>query len=87
MERVLRDGLLPASILDFRARLANRCKVFPVYALLRAAILDFMGSIWESLQRMPGIRPLVCSDSGFQGVNLGIAAWIVRKCPLACSDS
>ena len=23
---------------------------------------------------MPGIGPLVCSDSGFQGVNLGIAA-------------
>ena len=26
MERVLRDGLLPASILDFRPELANRCK-------------------------------------------------------------
>ena len=40
-ERVLRNGLHPASILDFRARLANRCKVFPVYGHLRASILDF----------------------------------------------
>ena len=35
------DGLLHASILDFRAKLANRCKVLPVYALMRASILDF----------------------------------------------
>ena len=37
------DGLLRASILDFRARLANRCKYFPVYTLLRASILDLKG--------------------------------------------
>ena len=30
-----------ASILDFRLRLANRCKVLPVYPLFRASILDF----------------------------------------------
>ena len=30
-----------ASILDFRLRLANRCKVFPISALFRALILDF----------------------------------------------
>ncbi|MDY2706768.1 MAG: hypothetical protein SOV31_03440 [Candidatus Cryptobacteroides sp.] len=30
-----------ASILDFRPRFENRCKVFPVYTLLRASILDF----------------------------------------------
>ena len=30
-----------ASILDFRARLGNRCKLFPVYTLFRASILDF----------------------------------------------
>ena len=35
------DRLLPASILDFRSRLENRCKVLPVYALQRASILDF----------------------------------------------
>ncbi|MDD6507898.1 MAG: hypothetical protein PUF43_00340 [Bacteroidales bacterium] len=28
-------------ILDFRAKLGNRCKLFPDYALLRASILDF----------------------------------------------
>ncbi|MGM9744386.1 MAG: hypothetical protein ACI3Y3_04180 [Candidatus Cryptobacteroides sp.] len=35
------DRLLPASILDFRPRLENRCKDFPVYTLLCASILDF----------------------------------------------
>ena len=35
------DRLLPASILDFRPRLGNRCKDFPVYPLFRASILDF----------------------------------------------
>ena len=35
------DGLLRASILDFKPRLANRCRVFPVYTLFRASILDF----------------------------------------------
>ena len=34
-------ALLRASILDFRARLANQCKYFPVYTLFRASILDF----------------------------------------------
>ena len=34
-------ALFRASILDFRARLGNRCKLFPVYALFRASILDF----------------------------------------------
>ena len=47
-KRVLGDGLkkaegglLPASILDFRAKLGNRYKDFPVSDLLRASILDF----------------------------------------------
>ena len=35
------DGLLRASILDFKPKLANRCRVFPVLALFRASILDF----------------------------------------------
>ena len=35
------DGLLRASILDFKPKLANRCKLFPVYDLQRASILDF----------------------------------------------
>ncbi|MGM9743819.1 MAG: hypothetical protein ACI3Y3_01270, partial [Candidatus Cryptobacteroides sp.] len=33
--------LFRASILDFRPKLGNRCKLFPVYALQRASILDF----------------------------------------------
>ena len=35
------DGLLRASILDFKPKLANRCRDFPVYPLFRALILDF----------------------------------------------
>ena len=34
-------GAFRAVILDFRPRLANRCKVSPVYTLFRASILDF----------------------------------------------
>ena len=30
-----------ALILDFKPKLANRCKLFPVYILFRASILDF----------------------------------------------
>ena len=35
------DRLSRASILDFRAKLENRCKDFPENNLLRASILDF----------------------------------------------
>ena len=48
------DGLLRASILDFRARLANRCKVLPVYALLRASILDFRLKLENRCRVFPG---------------------------------
>ena len=41
MERVLGDLLLPASILDFKPKLENRCKDFLVSGLLRALILKF----------------------------------------------
>ena len=34
-------AVMGASILDFKARLENRCMVLPVYALLRTSILDF----------------------------------------------
>ena len=44
-ERVLRNGLHPASILDFKAKLANRCRVLPVYTLFRASILDFKAKL------------------------------------------
>ena len=35
------NSLVAAAILDFRPRLANRCKVLPAYAIFRASILDF----------------------------------------------
>ena len=62
-------------------KLGNHCKVMPVYVLLRAAIRDFRGSIWESLQGYARLRPLACSDSGFQGVNLGITARLCQFTP------
>ena len=34
-----------ASILDFKPRLENRCKLFPVYTLIRASILDFRAKL------------------------------------------
>ena len=37
----LQNGLAAKVILDFRTKLGNRCKLFPVYALQRASILDF----------------------------------------------
>ena len=46
---MLGDVLLPTSILDFKPKLENRCKLFQVYALQRALILDLRGSIGESL--------------------------------------
>ena len=52
-KRVLGDGLLLASILDFRPRLANRCRVFPVYALLRASILDFRARLANRCKVFP----------------------------------
>ena len=47
------DRLLPASILDFRARLGNRCKVFPVYTLFRASILDFKPRLGNRCRVLP----------------------------------
>ena len=66
--------LLRAAILDFRGSIWESLHGMPVYDLLRAAIIDFRGSIGESLQGYARLRPLACSDSGFQGENLGITA-------------
>ena len=46
-----------ASILDFRLRLANRCKDFPVYALLHASILDFRLKLGNRCKVLP-VYPL-----------------------------
>ena len=67
----------PSCVQRFRisgGQFGNHCKVMPVYALLCAAIPDFRGSIWESLQGYCPFTPLACSDSLFEGVNLGIDA-------------
>ena len=42
-----------ASILDFRARLENRCMVLPVYPLFRASILDFRPRLGNRCKDFP----------------------------------
>ena len=59
--RVLALGL--QRFLISGGKLANSCRVLPVYTLQRAVILDFRGSIWESLQGFPRLSPLSCIDS------------------------
>ena len=48
------DWLLRASILDFRAKLGNRCKVFPVYTIFRASIHDFRPRLGNRCKALPG---------------------------------
>ena len=45
------------------------------------AIPDFRGQTWQSLQGYARLRPPACSDSGFQGSNLRIAARNARDWP------
>ena len=59
------NALQRAVILDFRLRLENHYKVFLGISPNAAVILDFRGSIWESLQGNPQEWPHGCSDSGF----------------------
>ena len=47
------DRLIRASILDFRAKLENRCKVFPVYTIFRASILDFRAKLENQCKVLP----------------------------------
>ena len=42
-----------ASILDFKAKLANRCKLFPVFTLFRASILDFRAKLENRCKLFP----------------------------------
>ncbi|MCI6314077.1 MAG: hypothetical protein MR588_01650 [Bacteroidales bacterium] len=56
-------SLLRASILDFKPRLGNRCKVLTVYTLLRASILDFRPKLGNRCTGFPGLRLLACIDS------------------------
>ena len=52
------DGLLRASILDFKPKLANRCRVFPVSAIFRASILDFRARLANRCKLFP-VYPLL----------------------------
>ena len=47
------DGLLRASILDFKPKLANRCRVFPVSAIFHASILDFRARLANRCKLFP----------------------------------
>ena len=57
------NALQRAVILDFRLRLENHYKVFLGISPNAAVILDFRGSIWESLQVFPRKQPKDCIDS------------------------
>ena len=82
-----KDEPLTASILDFRARLGNRCKVLPVYALLRASILKFKPRFENRCKVFPGNalqRAVILDFRGSIWESLHGFAW---KRPPACSDS
>ena len=49
----LQNGLAAKVILDFRLRLENRCKLFPVYTLFRASILDFKPKLGNRCKLFP----------------------------------
>ena len=57
------NALQRAVILDFRLRLENHYKVFLGISPNAAVILDFRGSIWESLHGFAWKRPPACNDS------------------------
>ena len=46
-------GAFRAVILDFRPRLGNRCKDFPVYSFFRAVILDFRPRLGNRCKLFP----------------------------------
>ena len=48
-------------------KLGNRCKVMPVYDLLRAVIPDFRGQTWQSLQDFPRNNPGAAVILDFRG--------------------
>ena len=85
-KRVLGDGLLLASILDFRPRLANRCKVLPVYAILRASILDFKPKLANRCRVLPVYTLFRASILDFKprlGSRCSVIAAAVRNGPPA----
>ena len=59
-------ALFRASILDFRAKLANRCMLFPVCTLLRASILDFKPKLANRCKVFPDCTLLRASILDFK---------------------
>ena len=55
-----------ASILDFKLRLGNRCKVSPDYALLHASILDFKARLGNLCKVSPDYALLRASILDFK---------------------
>ena len=55
-----------ASILDFRARLGNRCKDFPGTIPKSAAILDFRPRLANRCKDFPGTSPMAASILDFR---------------------
>ena len=49
----LQNGLAAKVILDFRPKLGNRCKLFPVYTLFRSSILDFKPKLGNRCKVLP----------------------------------
>ena len=81
------DGLLRASILDFRGRLANRCKVLSRNSPKAASILDFMPRLANRCSFLPGNalhRAVILDLRGSIWESLQVFAW---KRPPPCSDS
>ena len=60
-----KDEPLTASILDFRARLGNRCRVFPGNAFQRASILDFGARLANRCKVFSGNSPKAASILDF----------------------
>ena len=60
------DGLLRASILDFKPKLANRCKLFPVYTIFHASILDFRARLANRCKLFPDYTLLRASILDFR---------------------
>ena len=76
-----------ASILDFKAKLANRCKLFPVFTLFRASILDFKAKLGNRCKDFP-------ENNLLRAPILDFRARLENQCmvlpvypPLSCIDS
>ena len=77
-----------ASILDFKPRLGNRCKLFPVNTLFRASILDFRPELANQCKDFPVNTLFRASILDFRA-KLGnrcsaIAAAVKNGPPAAC---